>query len=97
MKTELDGIEVREVRDIDLSFRVDDAAKLKLTIFVEKPFEWEGDANVYITKYNPLAMDVLKNAGEASHEEALGEENSTHHSSFAECSDRVCLAVKSVL
>lgn len=48
VKTEIDGVEVREVTGINLVAMPDDAARLTIGMFVQEPFEVEIDASVTI-------------------------------------------------
>lgn len=46
VKTEVNGIELPDVRDITLRFPLDAIATLDVEMLISKPFTWEGDAMV---------------------------------------------------
>lgn len=47
-KTEIDNVELPDVRDISLHFSVDGIATLTTEVIVTRPFTWEGNADVHI-------------------------------------------------
>lgn len=59
-KTELDGVEIQEVSDIQMSFEPDALAKLHLTVNVRRPFEISVPAIVHIHYHVPEGCSLIE-------------------------------------
>lgn len=63
MKTEIDGVEMKDVTDINLRFPIDHIAVLDLSLLVSAPFVFEGPAEVHVHLHIPADHALVEIEG----------------------------------